>query len=99
MPVPTAGIEEEACHDVRVLYREVCNIVQYRESSLSGARTSRPYAHSNARGTASPFWNLGSMQRAHELAAGSDEKGGGVWRRIIEAVAQVANNAPPGPVH
>jgi hypothetical protein len=63
------------------------------------ARTSRPHAHSNARGRASPFWNLGSMQRAHELAAGSDEKGGGVWRRIIEAVAQVANNAPPGPVH
>ena len=34
-----------------------------------------------------------------ELAAGSGEKGEAVWRRIIEAVAQLANSTPPGPVH
>jgi hypothetical protein len=34
-----------------------------------------------------------------ELAAAGDHAGAAVWRRITDAVAQLANNVPPGPVH
>ena len=37
--------------------------------------------------------------RADALAAAGDREGEAVWRRITHAVAQLANNTPPGPVH
>jgi hypothetical protein len=40
-----------------------------------------------------------SATRADELAAGGDHNGAAVWRRITDAVGQLANNTPPGPVH
>jgi hypothetical protein len=40
-----------------------------------------------------------SAARADELAAGGDNDGATTWRRITNAVAQLANNTPPGPVH
>lgn len=40
-----------------------------------------------------------SEARAAELAADGDYKGEAVWRRITDAVAQLANKVPPGPVH
>jgi hypothetical protein len=40
-----------------------------------------------------------SDARAAELAAASDYNGEAVWRRITDAVAQLANNMPPGPLH
>jgi len=36
---------------------------------------------------------------ADELAAADDHKGAVVWRRITDAVEQLANKIPPGPVH
>jgi hypothetical protein len=33
------------------------------------------------------------------FAAAGDRKGEAVWRRITQAVAQLANKTPPGPVH
>jgi hypothetical protein len=40
-----------------------------------------------------------SAMRADELAAAGDDHGVATWRRIADAVAQLANNTPPGPVH
>jgi hypothetical protein len=37
--------------------------------------------------------------RADALAAAGDREGEAVWRRITQAVAQLANKTPPGPVH
>jgi hypothetical protein len=40
-----------------------------------------------------------SAARAKELAAQHDHNGAAVWRRITRAVAQLANETPPGQVH
>jgi hypothetical protein len=40
-----------------------------------------------------------STMRADELAAAGDENGAATWRRITNAVVQLANNTPVGPVH
>ena len=40
-----------------------------------------------------------SADPAHELAADGDHDGADTWRRISAAVAQLANNTPPGPLH
>jgi hypothetical protein len=40
-----------------------------------------------------------SAARADELAAAGDDDGAMTWRRITDAVRQLANNTPPGPVH
>jgi hypothetical protein len=37
--------------------------------------------------------------RADELASAGDDNGVAVWRRISDAVGQLANTTPPGPVH
>jgi hypothetical protein len=40
-----------------------------------------------------------SAARAEELAAQDDYDGEAVWRRITDAVGQLANETPPGPLH
>jgi hypothetical protein len=40
-----------------------------------------------------------SAARADELAAAGDEDGAATWRRITNAVGELANTTPPGPVH
>jgi hypothetical protein len=40
-----------------------------------------------------------SAAQADKLAAGGDHDGATTWRRITNAVVQLANNTPPGPVH
>jgi hypothetical protein len=40
-----------------------------------------------------------SAARADELAAADDDDGAATWRRITNAVGQLANNIPPGTVH
>jgi hypothetical protein len=40
-----------------------------------------------------------SARRADELAAAGDTAGVAVWCRIIDAVDQLSNTTPPGPVH
>jgi hypothetical protein len=40
-----------------------------------------------------------SAARADELATQDDYNGAAVWRRITDAVGQLANQTPPGPVH
>jgi hypothetical protein len=40
-----------------------------------------------------------SATRADELAADGDHDGAATWRRITNAVEQLANKTPPGPVH
>ena len=40
-----------------------------------------------------------SAARADELVAAGDDNGAAVWRRIIFAVAQLANTIPRGRVH
>jgi hypothetical protein len=40
-----------------------------------------------------------SAMRTDELAAAGDDDGAATWRRITDAVVQLANNTPPGPVH
>jgi hypothetical protein len=37
--------------------------------------------------------------RADELAAAGDDNGAATWRRITNAVVQLANQTPPSPVH
>jgi hypothetical protein len=37
--------------------------------------------------------------RADELATEGDSDGAAIWCRIMDAVAQLANKIPPGPVH
>jgi hypothetical protein len=40
-----------------------------------------------------------SAVRADELAADGDHDGAATWRRITDAVVQLANTTPPGQVH
>jgi hypothetical protein len=40
-----------------------------------------------------------SAARVEELAAAGDGNGEAIWRRIMDAVAQLANLTPRGPVH
>ena len=40
-----------------------------------------------------------SAARADELAAQDDYNGAAVWRRITDAVGQLANDTPPAPLH
>ena len=40
-----------------------------------------------------------SAARVDELAADGDHDGAVTWRRITDAVGQLANTTPPGPVH
>jgi ATP-dependent DNA ligase len=40
-----------------------------------------------------------SASRADELASASDDNGVAVWRRITDAVGQLANTIPLGAVH
>ncbi len=40
-----------------------------------------------------------SGARAEELAAQDNYNGAAVWRRITDAVGQLANVTPAGPVH
>ena len=40
-----------------------------------------------------------STARADKLMAAGDDNGAAVWRRIMDAVTQLANKTPPGPVH
>jgi hypothetical protein len=40
-----------------------------------------------------------SARRADELAAEEDRDGAAIWRLIADAVAQLANTTPAGPVH
>jgi hypothetical protein len=40
-----------------------------------------------------------SAARADELAAAGDEDGAATWRRITNAVGQLENKTPPGPLH
>ena len=40
-----------------------------------------------------------SASRADQLATEGDDNGAATWRRITNAVAQLANTTPPGPVH
>jgi hypothetical protein len=40
-----------------------------------------------------------SAARADELFAQDDHNGVAVWRRITDAVSQLANQTPPGPLH
>jgi hypothetical protein len=40
-----------------------------------------------------------TVARADGLAAASDDNGAATWRRITNAVVQLVNQTPPGPVH
>jgi hypothetical protein len=40
-----------------------------------------------------------SASRADQLATEGDDNGAATWRRITNAVAQLANTTPSGPVH
>jgi hypothetical protein len=40
-----------------------------------------------------------SAARSNELALAGDDDGAATWRRIITAVAELANTTPPGPLH
>ena len=40
-----------------------------------------------------------SASRVDELATAGDDNGVAVWRRISDAVGQLANTTAPGPVH
>ena len=40
-----------------------------------------------------------TVARADQLAAAGDENGAATWRLITNAVAQLANQTPPRPVH
>jgi hypothetical protein len=42
--------------------------------------------------------HMQSATRADDLAADSDLDGAATWRRITDAVAQLANTTPSGPV-
>ena len=40
-----------------------------------------------------------SAARADELVAAGDDNGAPTWRRITQAVVQLANETPPDPMH
>ena len=40
-----------------------------------------------------------SAIRMQELAFNGDRAGAAIWRRIIDAIEQLVNVTPPGPVH
>jgi len=40
-----------------------------------------------------------SARRADEFAAAGDPDGAASWYRVIEAIGQLANRTPPGPLH
>ena len=40
-----------------------------------------------------------SAIRAEELADAGDGSGEAVWRRIVDAIGQLENTTPPGPLH
>jgi hypothetical protein len=40
-----------------------------------------------------------SARRAEELAEAGDWAGEAVWRRIIDAIGQLENTTPTGPLH
>jgi hypothetical protein len=40
-----------------------------------------------------------SATRADERFTEEDHDGAAVWRRITDAIGQLANETPPGPVH
>jgi hypothetical protein len=40
-----------------------------------------------------------SARRADELAAARDAVGVAIWLRVVDAIQQLANTTPPGPVH
>ena len=40
-----------------------------------------------------------SASRVDELATAGDDDGVAIWRRISDAVGQLANTTPHGPVH
>ena len=40
-----------------------------------------------------------SVRRSDELAEESDHKGAAVWRRVTDAIGQLVNITPPGPLH
>ena len=40
-----------------------------------------------------------SAIRTQELAANGDSAGAAVWRRITDAIGELVNTTPPGPVH
>ena len=43
--------------------------------------------------------DIESAIRAEELTEAGDHNGAAVWLRVIDAVAQLLNTTPPGPVH
>jgi hypothetical protein len=43
--------------------------------------------------------DIESAIRAEELAEAGDEAGVAVWRRVIDAIGQLENTTPPGPLH
>jgi len=40
-----------------------------------------------------------SARRAHELVGAGDPAGAAGWRRVIDAIDQLASTAPAGPLH
>jgi hypothetical protein len=40
-----------------------------------------------------------SAIRSAELAEAGDCAGAGVWRRVTDAIGQLKNTTPPGPLH
>ena len=43
--------------------------------------------------------DIESAIRAEELAEKGDWTGEAIWRRIIDAIGQLENTTPPGPLH
>ena len=43
--------------------------------------------------------DIESAIRAEELFEEGDHNGAAVWRRVTDAIAQLVNRTPPGPVH
>jgi hypothetical protein len=43
--------------------------------------------------------DIESAIRAEELAEAGDWAGEAVWHRIIDAIGQLENTTPPGPLH
>jgi hypothetical protein len=43
--------------------------------------------------------DIESAIRAEELFEAGDHNGVAVWRRVIDAIAELLNTTPPGPVH